>query len=89
MCDWRRRASIDELRRIWDYKPIQGNEAKRQQIMQIKPLRAYRVLLTVVTDPEPCVWFLEVHRRGSSDDHYRESAIQRAQAIRAQRREDS
>jgi hypothetical protein len=79
---------IKELRDVWDYKPIQGELAKKHKLMQIKPLRNYRVLLIVVVDEAlGCVWFLEVHRRGSNDDEYRDSAIRRAQAIRNQRRE--
>ncbi len=79
--------SLRELRAIWDYKAIQGAPAKKYGVMQIKPLRNYRVLLTLVVDESArCVWFLEAHRRGSNDDEYRDSAILRAQVIRNQQR---
>jgi hypothetical protein len=82
MADWRQGFPMDELRASWDYKPLQNGEAKKYRIMQIKPLRDYRVLLTLVEGPPPCMWFLEVHRRSSNDDEFRDTAIKRARAIR-------
>lgn len=83
---WKRGAAVGELREDWDYKPIMGGDAKKYGVMQIKPARNYRVLLTTTRGSPPCVWFLEVHRRGNTkvDDQHRDTAIQRAKEIHTQ-----
>jgi len=86
MEDIRQNKTTKELREAWDYKAIQGAQAKKYGVMQIKPLRNYRVLLTLVVDEsERCIWFLEVHRRGSNDDEHRDSAIVRARTLHNQK----
>ena len=86
MRDWRCGASVAQLYEDWDYKPLTRGDAKRYGVMQIKPTRQHRVLLTTTPAPRPCVWFLEVHRRGNTnvDDQYRDSAIRRAREIHGQ-----
>lgn len=81
MKDWRAGVSTEDLKSTWDYKPVQGKEAKLCKLRQIRPLGTYRVALIVVpTTTLPSVWFLNAYPRGNNKEAI-SLAIARAKQI--------
>ena len=62
--DWKEGVPDDELYKKWDYKLLEGPEARRWGARQIRlgDKRAYRVSLTVILE-EDRVWLLDIFRK--------------------------
>ena len=79
--DWLNKdISGDDLNKTWDYKALQG-ASKKSGVMQIR-LSRHRIALMTVGGRSPCVWFLEIFGRASSNKKDIDAAVERAQRIR-------
>ena len=81
MKDVREYAELPELQSSWDYKLLQGRDARRSRTYQIRVCTHYRVAL--ITSQKICrVFFLNAYRRTGNNQSEIATAVQRALDIR-------
>jgi hypothetical protein len=81
MRDMRQEAPLAELHSRWDYKQIQGRDARRASAHQIRVCAHYRVALTTSRSVGR-VFFLNAYRRTGNNAADIETAVRRAIEIR-------
>ena len=80
---WRDGATPTELNDLWDFKLLEGRDARQLQVFQLRPNNQYRVaLIDVPVLSPPYIFFVRVFSKGKNVQD-----IARATAAAARKRE--
>ncbi len=80
MNDYCRNMTMEDLRNVWDYKPLVGRMIRRWRVDQIRVATHYRIALTI-THAVRRVWFLNAYRRHTDNSPDIDTAVTRARRI--------
>ena len=77
MRDWQADITDEDLGKTWGCKPINGKNAKKLLIKEIRPLGNYRILFTEIAEHE-LLYLLSAFRKTSTYREHTTRAVERA-----------